>query len=171
MFDPRAGLTEFRVEKNKKKSYSRVFIKFVIRAVIVLVLLILATRVYHVHQANELTSQANLAFAAGNYNEAIASWEEELKNASFRDKADVVYTNIGKAYFEMKMYKKAIPPLEKATVINPEVAQTFKLMSDCKRLDGDMKGAFAAIQRATVLEPGNSEYRNMERVLHERIVR
>ncbi len=171
MFDPREGLTEFRVEETKKKSASSVFIKFVIRAVIVLVLLILAMRVYHVRQANELASKANRAFAAGNYNEAIASWEEALKNSSFREKTDVVYTNIGKAYLEMKMYRKAIPPFEKAVDINPKAALTFKLLSDCRRLDGDLKGALDAISKASEIEPTNHEYKNMKIVLESRVSR
>ncbi|MFW9833624.1 MAG: tetratricopeptide repeat protein [Candidatus Thorarchaeota archaeon] len=99
------------------------------------------------HQAVEIDSTLD-----------VAAFENRLSGKSIEadvDTSDLLLEGV-QAMLDKQMYK-ARKRFEKASEINPEHAAAWRLLGNARVLDGDVKGAKEAHQKATKLEPWSTK--------------
>ncbi len=106
--------------------------------------------------AEEIYSQADAAFAEGNYVEAERLYKQGL-NAD--DKNPVAYNNLGIIYsLSDERLKESILNFVQAANINPNYADPFANLGLVCYRTGQYERAKAYLERAIKLDPGNAKY-------------
>lgn len=148
MYDPGDQPVKFIHDKRAQKPRTHrilAFVRFAFWLVVVVVVLVVSVRVYQTYEANRLFANADRHYEAGRYEEAIAVWNQSLKNPQF-DKG-IVYRNIADAYHAQRKHRLAEEFYRKSLAIK-EDAVTYHHLSEALRSLGDTAGATIAAQRA-----------------------
>lgn len=81
--------------------------------------------------ARDLVNEGSALFFEGNYKEA----EKKFKEAIVQNpKNAVAHSNIGNIYFKRKQFKEAIPWLEKALSLNPDISGVAECLNECRKM-------------------------------------
>ncbi len=82
----------------------------------ILIIGTLSSNYVFAENVNSLMSTANKSYTDGKYDDAIKSYESILKQGY---KSDVIYYNLGNAYYKLKNIPAAILNYERANLLNP----------------------------------------------------
>ncbi|MGA2457032.1 MAG: tetratricopeptide repeat protein [Terriglobales bacterium] len=79
--------------------------------------------------ARDLVNEGAALFQAGDYSAAEDKFKQAIKA---NPKNEVAHANIGNIYFKRKHYDEAVPWLEKALALNPDVQGVRECIRECK---------------------------------------